>query len=182
MIEMNRTQASAPSFRAMLANIAPSADTLLPRRILLIEDDVEFAEICASAIRASSNNIVEVATDPFEAISFITEGVYDLIITDWNLPAINGFNALRMASKSLDRDPAAHDLWFGRKTPVVLLTVSDLSIIGDAKFSKGHFSFLGAVSKSRTLSEILREISGLYHSYAQTPLSPAPIPLRRSQA
>jgi CheY-like chemotaxis protein len=166
----------------MLANIGPSADTILPRRILLIEDDEEFADICAAAIRASSHSFVEVANDPFEAINYISEGVYDLIITDWNLPAINGFNALKMASKSLDRDPSSHDLWFARKTPVVLLTVSDLSVIGKATLSKDHFSFLGAVSKSGTLSEILRQISGLFHSFAQTPLIVSPMPRRQTTA
>jgi CheY-like chemotaxis protein len=142
---------------------APAKKPILPERILLIEDDESFAQVLAFALEQRSGSDVLIATEAFEAGNLMSQHAFDLVITDWKLPALNGFSALRKAEQSLSLDPMAPQEWFGRhKVPVIVITACDSSEIERERRLKGCFQFLGVVSKEQSMDGILEQIEILY--------------------
>ncbi len=134
-----------------------------PERILLIEDDESFAQVFAYALEQETCSEVHLAADSFEAGNLMSQHAFDLVITDWRLPMLNGFSALRKAEQSLSLDPTAPAEWFGRhKVPVIVITACDSSEIERERRLKGCFQFLGVVSKEQSMDRILRQISLLF--------------------
>lgn len=138
---------------------------ILPERVLLIEDDESFAQVLAFALEQREGCDVMIATEPFEASNLISQHTFDLVITDWRLPMLNGFSTLRKAEQSLSLDPMAPSEWReDRKVPVIVITACDISEIEKEKRLKGHFRFLGVASKEQTMDKILEQIDHLYAS------------------
>jgi two-component system, OmpR family, response regulator len=77
--------------------------------LLLIEDDAEAARFLASGLRESGYQ-VDVARDGREGLFQSTEGSYDLIIADRQLPHIDGLSIVQMLRKQ------------GRHVPVLVLS------------------------------------------------------------
>ncbi len=135
----------------------------LPERVLLIEDDESFAQVLAFALEDRAGCVVRVATEAFEAGNLMAQQAFDLVITDWKLPSLNGFSALRMAEHGLSLDPRAPQEWFGwHKVPVIVITACDSSEVEKEKRLKGCFRFLGVVSKEQAMDGILEQIEILY--------------------
>ena len=134
------------------------------RNILFVEDDAEFAQAFSQLITEKTGGHVMVAADPYEAVMMISDGAFDLVITDWNLPALNGFSLLKKAGKAIHSDPKASDYWFSHNTPVIVLTSGNLDDVDLAKRPHGIFHFLGSVSKRQLPINILAEIEGIYAS------------------
>ena len=134
-----------------------------PDRILLIEDDESFAQALAFALEKAGSSEVMIAADYFEVSNLMSQQAFDLVITDWRLPMLNGFSALRKAEQSLSLDPVAPAEWFGRhKTPVIVITACDSREIERERRLKGCFQFLGVVSKEQPLERILDQLDALY--------------------
>ncbi len=137
----------------------------LPERVLLIEDDESFAQVLAFALEQKCGCDVFVANEPFEAENLMSQHAFDLVITDWRLPATNGFSTLRKAEQSLSLDPMAPSEWFGRqKIPVIVITACDSKEIERERRLKGCFQFLGVVSKEQAMDGILQQIEILYQN------------------
>ena len=135
----------------------------LPEKVLLIEDDDSFSQVFAYAIEREGNCEVMVAADSFEASNLMSQHAFDLVITDWRLPMLNGFTALRKAEQSLSLDPTAPAEWFGKhKVPVIVITACDSSEIERERRLKGCFQFLGVVSKGQPMEGILDQVVLLY--------------------
>lgn len=135
----------------------------LPERILLIEDDDSFAQAFALALEGNDHCEVMVAADYFEASNLMSMHGFDLVITDWRLPALNGFSALRKAEQCLSLDPTAPAEWFGKhNVPVIVITACDSSEIERERRLKGCFQFLGVVSKQQPMDHILEQVGVLY--------------------
>jgi len=142
-----------------------SKKSSLPERILLIEDDENFAQMLACALEQRGGSDVMVAAEAFEASNLMSQQAFDLVVTDWRLPAINGFGALRKAEQCLSLDPMAPQEWFGRhKVPVIVITACDLSEIEGERRLKGCFQFLGVVSKEQAMTGILQQIEILFEN------------------
>jgi len=77
--------------------------------LLLIEDDAEAARFLAKGLR-ESGYVVDIASDGREGLFRATEGPYDLIIADRQLPHIDGLAIVGMLRKS------------GKHTPVLVLS------------------------------------------------------------
>jgi CheY-like chemotaxis protein len=60
-----------------------------PRRVLLVEDDVDTREFVAEALRDSGHDVEE-ATDGREALAAILRESPRLLITDCNMPRMSG--------------------------------------------------------------------------------------------
>lgn len=58
-------------------------------KILLIDDDRDLIEMVKEWLDASNYNY-EVAYDGREGWEFIRQGIYDVIVVDWNLPGMEG--------------------------------------------------------------------------------------------
>ena len=77
--------------------------------LLLIEDDAEAARFLAKGLR-ESGYVVDIAADGREGLFQATEGSYDLIIADRQLPHFDGLSIVAMLRKN------------GRHTPVLILS------------------------------------------------------------
>jgi two-component system, OmpR family, response regulator len=77
--------------------------------LLLIEDDAEAAKFLAKGLR-ESGYVVDIASDGREGLFRTTEGSYDLIIADRQLPHFDGLSIVAMLRKN------------GKRTPVLILS------------------------------------------------------------
>jgi two-component system OmpR family response regulator len=77
--------------------------------LLLIEDDAEAARFLAKGLR-ESGYVVDIASDGREGLFRTTEGTYDLIIADRQLPHFDGLSIVAMLRKN------------GKHTPVLILS------------------------------------------------------------
>jgi two-component system OmpR family response regulator len=77
--------------------------------LLLIEDDAEAARFLAKGLR-ESGYVVDIAADGREGLFRASEGLYDLIIADRQLPHFDGLSIVAMLRKN------------GKHTPVLILS------------------------------------------------------------
>ncbi len=77
--------------------------------LLLIEDDTEAARFLAKGLR-ESGYVVDIASDGREGLFRSTEGSYDLIIADRQLPHFDGLSIVAMLRRN------------GKHTPVLILS------------------------------------------------------------
>lgn len=140
----------------------------LPRKILLIEDDAEYAEMMAYSLEQRGKCEVTIAADSFEAANQMSRHPFDLLITDWRLPPFTGFSALRLADHDIALDPEAPEEWFlHKKTPVIVITAADTREVGKEKKLKGRFQFLGVISKEQGMEPILDQMEVLYGTFPE---------------
>lgn len=71
--------------------------------ILVVDDDIEILDIIADILRQDGYT-VDVATDGRKAIRHIEAELYDLVITDLNLPKVDGMKVLKHV---VDQSPQA---------------------------------------------------------------------------
>src|SRR6266511_305392 len=73
------------------------------RRILVVEDSASTRSFIRSALESSGHlgvfDIVE-ASSGFDALRLLPRGAYDLVITDINMPDINGLELIRFVRQS----------------------------------------------------------------------------------
>src|SRR5450631_622683 len=85
-------------------------------RILVVEDSVSMRSFVRNALESDSRSsagleVVE-ASSGFEALRLLPRGPYDLIITDINMPDINGLELIHFIRKSEHH----------RTTPLVIIS------------------------------------------------------------
>lgn len=78
-------------------------------RLLLIEDDVSFSNALAFQLK-QENICIDICADGSEALLYIGENAYDLILLDRMLPHIDGITLLKKIRQQ------------GNHTPVIILT------------------------------------------------------------
>jgi signal transduction histidine kinase/CheY-like chemotaxis protein len=94
--------AGAPD-AAGAAGAAAAAATFRDRpRILVVDDEPQVVQIFHELL-ASRGYEVEVSHDGDDAIRRVTEGKFDLVLTDINLPGVDGLEVVR-AAKAADKD------------------------------------------------------------------------------
>jgi CheY-like chemotaxis protein len=82
------------------------------KRILLVDDDDDFRNL-AGLLLETAGYLVEQATDGVEAIVTLREKSFDLILSDIEMPGLDGFTMLQaLQSKNLS-------------TPLIFLTAND---------------------------------------------------------
>lgn len=80
-----------------------------PVRVLVVDDDEEFAELVAEFLRAENSFSVTARHDGPSGVRAALDVTHDIILLDVGLPRMNGFDALREIRKH-------------RRTPVIMLT------------------------------------------------------------
>ena len=85
-------------------------------RILVVEDSVSMRSFVRNALESDSRSSVGLevveASSGFEALRLLPRGPYDLVITDINMPDINGLELISFIRKS-----ELH-----KKTPVLIIS------------------------------------------------------------
>jgi CheY-like chemotaxis protein len=94
-----------------------------PARILLVEDDLEYAELCKTVLVMSGYE-VETAFDGSEALDMIRRERPDVMLTDVRMPRMSGLELLR----ELHADPSIADV-----PAVVLSNYDDPAMVQEAR-------------------------------------------------
>jgi DNA-binding response OmpR family regulator len=68
-------------------------------RILVVDDDADLRAV-AKAVLSSAQHEVSLAENAFEAFALLEQYTYDVIISDANMPKINGFEFIRRLRQS----------------------------------------------------------------------------------
>ena len=126
-------------------------------RILMIEDDIDMAGLVRHSLVKKYGFHVDIAPDPFEAMNLMNEYFYNLILLDWNLPELNGGETLEKAASAMAYDPLLPIQWDFQEAPVVVFSSEKRThcMFNGTK----HFNYIGFVSKTQTLKEIINTIS-----------------------
>lgn len=81
-------------------------------RILLVDDSSTMRRIQKNTLEKLGHTDIVEAGDGADALRRLSEGKFDLILMDWNMPNLNGIEALR----KIKADPAL------KSTPVIMVT------------------------------------------------------------
>ncbi|WP_233838139.1 response regulator transcription factor [Paraburkholderia sp. ZP32-5] len=73
--------------------------------ILLVEDDPAQADVAEKAIRQAGHAVHRVAHGQ-AAITYLEANEVDLVVLDWELPGVSGFEVLYWMRRNLGREPA----------------------------------------------------------------------------
>ena len=65
--------------------------------ILIVDDIPANLAILKGILEATEDYIVTTTQNPGEALDLMDDSVYDLVITDFNMPGMNGFDLFREA-------------------------------------------------------------------------------------
>src|SRR5690242_7769785 len=65
-------------------------------RVLIVEDEPDLRLAIAESVR-DAGHLVEIAADGAEGLAQITSGVFDVVVTDINLPKLDGLSLLKRA-------------------------------------------------------------------------------------
>ncbi|MGE5276684.1 MAG: response regulator transcription factor [Acidobacteriota bacterium] len=63
-------------------------------RVLVVDDEAGIRKVARDALERAGHE-VETALDGEEALARFEQGAFDLIITDWNMPGVDGFELVR---------------------------------------------------------------------------------------
>ena len=77
----------------------PSSSDRDPRRLLLVEDDVDQAHLLKFLLEAGGSLAVTLAQDGLRAMQFLEESDWDLLITDINLPGAGGIEVVEASRR-----------------------------------------------------------------------------------
>ena len=119
-------------------------------KILLVEDSDVQKELAISRFESLDFNNVTGVSNGLEAISYLEAGPVDvdLIISDWDMPEMNGIDLLRVVRETPDF----------QKTPFFLMTIHD----DDNKISiakkEGETEFLCNPVTNETLLETIKKV------------------------
>ena len=121
------------------------------RRILVVEDSASTRSFIRSALetggRLGSCDIVE-ASSGFHALRLLPRGPYDLVITDINMPDINGLELVRFI-----RDSETH-----KRTPLVIISTDGREADRDRGMRLGANAYLTKPFEPEQLVEIVRSL------------------------
>src|SRR5688572_1401048 len=71
-----------------------------PFRVLLVDDSAAMRAFVAATLESDGTYTVTAATSGFEALKILPRSKFDLIITDINMPDINGLELIKFIRES----------------------------------------------------------------------------------
>ena len=124
-----------------------STDGKSPGRILVVDDDPVTRRVLSSMLERANYDVMA-STDGHEAWTELAAARIDLVITDREMPAMNGLELLR-AVRSSPRHGGV---------PVIMLTGSVSESAGDEADAEGASAFLTKPVSSRELLETVERL------------------------
>ena len=116
----------------------------IPKRILLAEDNKTIQKMVSRFLKYIGFEMA-VASNGFEALAVFQENYFDLVLTDFQMPVMDGFG---LAAHIKERSP---------DTPVIMMTGSDMGIVRQ-KMEKGAVESI--IFKPFKLEDLQRTVSG----------------------
>lgn len=123
--------------------------------ILVIEDSRTMQRILSNVIyQALPDSIIDLADNGAIAISKVREKQYDLILTDWNMPVMNGLDFVKKYREDYPRP----------RTPIVMVTTEGgrMEVVNALK--AGVNNYIVKPFNAETLKEKLCSLKDLVYS------------------
>jgi signal transduction histidine kinase/CheY-like chemotaxis protein/HPt (histidine-containing phosphotransfer) domain-containing protein len=111
-----------------VSDTAPAAETAIVGSVLLVEDNLDNQRLLSMYLRKAGAEVT-VANNGLEAIELVQDQDFDMIVTDIQMPVMNGLDATRIIRQN------------GYPGPVVALTAGALKSDADACFAAGCTDF-----------------------------------------
>ena len=116
-----------------------------PKRILLVDDE-ENARIGLSRLLSNEGFLVDCVSNGFEALSYLRQQEVNLIITDINMPEMNGISFLKELNKS-----------FPQSNVIMITAYGGVESYIEA-MNLGAFEYINKPVKIDELKSILKKI------------------------
>ena len=129
-------------------SVSANAGKVIPKRILLADDNKAIREIVSGFLKFIGYEVA-IAINGIEALAFFIEKSFDLVLTDFDMPAMDG---LSLAGQIKARSPG---------TPVILLTGADRETVLK-KVEKGPVD--SVIFKPFILEDLERTVQGAFAS------------------
>ncbi len=133
----------------------PAGSLCLPRRVVIIDDDPLQREIAGEMFERNSVSCVACATVS-DVVKAMREQDHDILLTDINMPGIDGFALLELLRKS--------NIGNSRTIPVIAMTARD----DDGNKSLIERGFSGCIFKPFSMQELLERVSMVMSSTKET--------------
>ena len=120
------------------------------QRILVVEDSATMRGFVTAALESGGPFAVTQAESGFQALKVLPRSHYDLIITDINMPDINGLELVRFI-----RDSEQH-----KGTPLVIISTDGREADRDRGMRLGANAYLTKPFQPEQLLETVRSLLG----------------------
>lgn len=117
----------------------------MPYKLLIIDDEEDIREALYEALASDYETVT--AANGNEALFYVKNHKVDLILTDYNLPDLNGFEILKVIK---DISP---------QTPVIVLSGHGNYEIEQKFLKMGAFQYLEKPCKIDVLKDVLKKAS-----------------------
>jgi two-component system chemotaxis response regulator CheY len=118
------------------------------QRVLVVEDSATMRGFVTAALEAAGPYAVTQAESGFHALKILPRGRYDLIITDINMPDINGLELVRFI-----RESETH-----KATPLIIISTDGREADRDRGLKLGANAYLTKPFQPEQLLEIVRSL------------------------
>lgn len=129
-------------------NLKPeiSRTTLNRRKVLVVEDDTDMAQLTRMLIEQFSGARCDIVGDSYEAIEALCDNSYDYLVVDQNLPGLKGIEVLKKLDAYLDTDPIlSEQCRFTHKIPVLLMSAENIVLPHGLRLT--HFEITDSINK-----------------------------------
>ena len=117
-------------------------------RVLVVEDSATMRGFVTAALEAAGPYSVTQAESGFHALKILPRARYDLIITDINMPDINGLELVRFI-----RESETH-----KETPLLIISTDGREADRDRGLKLGANAYLTKPFQPEQLLEIVRSL------------------------
>ncbi|MEZ0393398.1 MAG: response regulator [Pseudobdellovibrionaceae bacterium] len=138
-----------------------SASAKAKKHVLLVDDDLEFSSWLASCLEAQFNVQVTRASSGYTAMNELLDRFFSLVILDWDLAGMSGFQALKQVDQALELEDRLPLREVESRIPVVVLSGHEPSKIKSAKREKKHFRIHNVLSKRHGMEHLCEAIGAL---------------------
>lgn len=114
-------------------------------KFLVVDDYPDLQQLAVIALEHLGYTQVETAMDGQEALEKLRAGRYDLVLSDINMPRVNGFMLLR----ALKEDPALQHV------PVLIMSTHPENQYSEAAIIRGAIGYLEKPVSARTLRPLI---------------------------
>jgi two-component system, chemotaxis family, chemotaxis protein CheY len=118
------------------------------QRVLVVEDSATMRGFVTAALESTGPYDVTQAESGFHALKILPRGRYDLIITDINMPDINGLELVRFI-----RESETH-----KGTPLIIISTDGREADRDRGMKLGANAYLTKPFAPEKLLEIVRSL------------------------
>jgi two-component system, chemotaxis family, chemotaxis protein CheY len=115
-------------------------------RVLVVDDSRTARAFAAAALESSAGVEVTEARSGLEALKLLPQGDFDLVITDINMPDINGLELIRFAR--------SHERY--RQTPLIIMTTEAAAVDRDRAMALGADEYLVKPFTAEALLDAVR--------------------------